>query len=59
MVYVVPNMLADAINKKLDQEIAKEPAAEKCREYLYKQLLQYFIEHGVIPKFSLQRKTEL
>ena len=54
---IVPNSLRDAIMKKLDAEIAKHPDAEKDREVLYEQLLGYFDEHGVIPEFSLEKKS--
>lgn len=55
MFVVVPNYLSDEIYRRLDAEIAKEPDAAKDREALYRQLLSYFNEHGVIPNFSLAR----
>lgn len=53
MFRVIPNSLRDAINAKLDAAIAECPAAEKDREVLYGQLLDYFDEHGAVPDFSL------
>jgi hypothetical protein len=52
---IVPNYLAAELNRLLDAEIEKHPAAEKDREVLYSQLLAYVDEHGVIPDFSLAR----
>ena len=51
---VVPDCLRDAINAKIDGEIAKlpealRPKAEACRDHMYHELLSYFDEHGVIP----------
>lgn len=57
MLVVVPNYIRDAIHKKLDEQIALHPDAEKDREALYSQLLAYVNEHGVIPDFSLERKA--
>lgn len=57
MFYVVPNYIADEINRKLDAEIAKHPGAAKDREVLYSQLLGYVNEHGTVPDFSLEPKT--
>lgn len=56
MLVIVPNTLRDAIHRKLDEQIALNPDAEKDREPLYSQLLDYFNEHGVIPDFSLAKK---
>lgn len=55
---ITPNSLRDAINAKLDAAIAACPAAQKDREELYRQLLQYFNEHGELPDFSLAKKEE-
>jgi hypothetical protein len=51
---IVPNDLRDAINAKIDAEIANLPEdqrqkAENCREHMYHQLLSYFDDHGAIP----------
>lgn len=52
---IVPNFVRDAINRKLDEKIAEEPAAAKDREYLYTRLIAYFSEYGEIPEFELKR----
>jgi hypothetical protein len=54
---LVPNYLADELNKRLDAEIEKHPDAAKDREHLYGQLLAYVNENGVIPDFSLARQS--
>lgn len=54
-IVIVPNELRDAINKKLDQEIALQPDAAADREYLYNQILGYFSEYGRMPDFTLTR----
>lgn len=53
MLVIVPNTLADAINKKLDAAYAEIPDAAVDREYHYQALLDHFYEHGVIPDFKL------
>lgn len=52
-IVIVPNVLRDAINAKLESAFKDVPEAEKDREILYKQLLVYFNEHGEVPDFSL------
>ncbi len=52
---IIPNEVRDAINSALDREIAKCPDAEKDREVLYAQLLNYFDEHGELPEFSIAK----
>lgn len=54
---IVPNYVADAINKALDKAIAEEPNAAKDREELYQQLLNFFDENGYVPDFSLLKKA--
>jgi hypothetical protein len=53
---IVPDSLRHAINAKLDASIAACPDAEKDRETLYGQLLDYFYENGVVPDFTLAKK---
>jgi len=55
---IVLNYLRDELHKRLDEEIAKHPEAEKDREVLYGQLLDYVNVHGVIPEFSLERRGD-
>jgi hypothetical protein len=57
MFVIVPNYIADAINAKLDAALAECPDAAKDRDALYEQLLGYVNEHGVVPDFSLKRKS--
>ena len=56
---IVPNVLNEAINNKLDEAFAKVPEAEKDRDALYHDLLDYFNEYGVLPEFDLALKVEL
>lgn len=58
MLMAVPTYLLDEIDRRLDAEIAKHPDAEKDRAVLRSQVLAYLNEHGVIPDFSLERKSE-
>ena len=53
---VVPQSLADAVNARLDAEIAKWPDAAKDRDALYEQLIWYFSKYGSIPDFTLEPK---
>ena len=55
-IMIVPNVLRDLINAKLDAAFAACPDAERDREILYKQLLEYFDEHGTVPDFTLFKK---
>ena len=54
---IIPNVLSDAINTKLDAAILKCPEAGKDRDKLYQQLLEYFDEYGIIPDFELEKKA--
>ena len=58
MFRVIPNVLRDKINEKLDTAFLACPDAAKDRDVLYLQLIDYFDEHGVIPDFELQRKPK-
>jgi hypothetical protein len=51
--YIVPDALYNAIQKRLDEAIAKCPDAAKDREALYHQLLDAFNQYGSIPEFEL------
>lgn len=55
-IVVVPNVLARAINAKLDQAFVLCPEAAVDRDALYNELLGYFDEHGVLPDFTLARR---
>ncbi len=53
-IVIVPNVLRDAINARLDDALRDAPAeAVAEREHLYHQLLEYYDEHGVIPECSV------
>ena len=54
---IEPNALKDAIHAKLDAAFKKVPDAEKDRDILYHQLLDYFDEYGILPDFELQNKA--
>ena len=53
MLVIVPNVLRDAINEKLDLALKECPEAASGREYFYQRLLQYFDEHGILPEFKI------
>lgn len=59
MIVIVPNVLADAINKRLDIALNECPDAKPDREALYGQLLSFFNEHGYIPNFTLGKRDSL
>jgi hypothetical protein len=54
---IVPNELHDNIHKALDAEIARWPAAEKDREFLFKQILTFVYYYGYLPEFSLEPRA--
>lgn len=60
---IVPNWVANAINKEIDEALAKLPTEEARasavigREEFYQQLLHYYNEHGVVPSISLEKRT--
>jgi hypothetical protein len=56
MLVIVPNELRDAINENLDAAIRQKPEADKDREMMYDQLLNFYNEHGYVPDFSLEKK---
>lgn len=56
MIVIVPNNLRDALYTKIDEQLVSHPGLIEQREEIYKDLLTYFDEHGVIPNFSLQEK---
>ena len=58
MIVIVPNVISDAINKKLDAAIAACPDAEKDREILYAELLDHYFKYGVVPDFRLEKKVK-
>ncbi len=55
-IIIVPNIVRDKINEKLDEAFKACPQAAGERDSLYNELLGYFDEHGVIPEFTLKPK---
>jgi len=58
MIIIVPNVLRDAINTKLDIALEKNPSAIIAREELYNQMLIFFNENGYIPDISIVKKGD-
>lgn len=63
-IVVVPNMLRDKINERLNEAIASLPEkergiAEPERDNYYQFILDYFDKYGIIPSFSLEKKKVL
>jgi hypothetical protein len=56
-IVIVPDTLADAINAKLEAAYLLVPDAAKERANHFHVLLDYYNEHGVLPDFSLVKKT--
>ena len=54
---IVPDVLHEAIKRKLDAAIVLWPDAQEDYEHLYSQLLDYYNEHGEIPDFSLTKSN--
>ena len=52
---IVPNELADEINRALDLAYAKNPEAAVDRDAHFSSLLDYYDEHGKLPDFSFER----
>ena len=59
MILIVPNVLRDAINTKLDLALQKNPEATIAREELYKQMLVFFDENGYVPDISIVKKENI
>lgn len=56
MLVIVPDSLRNAIDAKLDEAFLACPDAEKDRDELFRQLLAYFNDHGVVPDFTLAKR---
>jgi hypothetical protein len=54
---IVPDVLRDAINQKLDEAYALTPDAAGDRESHFTVLLSHFNIHGILPDFTLQKGT--
>lgn len=53
-IVIVPNVLRDAINAKLDTALTQCPEAAIERGLFYNELLAYFYKHGEIPDFTIE-----
>lgn len=53
MTYIVPNELRDAIYEQIDAQIKENHELTPGREEIYGQILEYYNQHGVIPKFKI------
>lgn len=53
---VIPTYILEQIDRVLDAEIEKVPAAAPDREFLKDQLLDHVDQYGVIPEFTLVRQ---
>lgn len=58
MFLVVPNDLSDLIHAAITKALGGRPCDDESRDVLYRQLLDYYDEHGVIPDFDLRATTE-
>jgi hypothetical protein len=54
---ILPNYISEEIDRRLDAEFAKHPNAAPDRELFRSQLIAYVDEHGVIPDFSLEKRS--
>lgn len=52
-IVIVPNDLRDALYAKIDEQLVDHPGLIEQRESIYKDLLNYYDEHGVVPDFTL------
>ena len=57
MFVIVPNYVSEAIYKKVDVQLEKNPHLKEQRENIYNDILNYFNEHGKIPDFELSQRT--
>ena len=58
MMVIVPNHLSDLIYEKVDAQIALHPDASPDRDYYYRILLAHFNDHGYVPDFTLQKRSD-
>ena len=55
MFAIIPDYVSDEIDRRLEAALAETPAAEKDRQQLRAQLVSYFVDHGMVPDFSLEK----
>ena len=49
MTVIVPNVLRDAIKKRIDAFVGENPEAEKDRENIYADMLAAYNHYGELP----------
>jgi hypothetical protein len=55
---IIPNVLRDAINAKIDAALKDLPAeANVDREVFYQQILAYYNDTGQIPDFKIEKRN--
>ena len=50
---IVPNALRDEIYRAVDAALERAPQFQPEREAIYRDILAYYDEHGVVPDFDL------
>lgn len=58
MLIILPNIVADAINKRLDEQLARYPQFKEHRAEIYERLVGHFGETGQVPDFTLEPRAE-
>lgn len=53
---IVPNHVADLINKRIDEVLVDVPDAAPDRNYFYQVLLDHFDKYGEVPEFELEKR---
>ena len=53
-IVIVPNIVREAIDAKIDKQLLLQPSLKKHRKEIFQELLEYFDEHGEIPDFTLR-----
>jgi len=57
-VYIVPNEVSEAINKKLNDAFREIEISSDERQVHFDTLLEYFNDHGIIPDFKVTKTME-
>ena len=55
---IVPNVVSEQIHAAIDKALGGRPCSDEERDSIYRQLLEYFDVHGVIPDFTLVGNPE-
>lgn len=57
--YIVPNELRDEINRRIDTALAgMPPEVDLDRDEAFETLFAFFMQHGVIPEFSISKRSD-